>query len=148
MTKLEKFTLAKLQALTTTDFEQYRERGDEARLRLSSAVIAALSLPDCWQIGCEHRQEWCGVHPVHLRLPHVSAPLVPIDIISPCHESPYWYGRLWFEDAGSVVWFYSADSFNPEAIRVMIARLDEYIRAGYTESNGLAAALRMGGHGV
>lgn len=148
MTKLEKFTLAKLQAFTSTDFEQYRERGDEARLRLSSAVIAALGLPDCWEIDCEHRQEWCGLHPVHLRLSHVSAPWVPIDIISPCHESPYWYGRLWFEDAGSVVWFYSADSFNPDAIRAMIARLDEYIRAGYTESNGLAAALRMGGHGV
>ncbi|UAN48857.1 hypothetical protein KGP17_27480 (plasmid) [Serratia sp. JSRIV001] len=61
MTKEEKFTLAKLQAFTATDFEQYRERGEEARLRLSSAVIAALGLPDCWQIDCEHRQEWCGV---------------------------------------------------------------------------------------
>jgi hypothetical protein len=39
MTKEEKFTLAKLQAFTATDFEQYRERGEEARLRLSSAVI-------------------------------------------------------------------------------------------------------------
>lgn len=148
MTKEEKFTLAKLQAFTSTDFEQYRERGDEARLRLSSAVITALSLPDCWLVDCEQRQEWCGLHPVHLRLSHQFAPQVPIDLISPCYDSPYWYGRLWFEGAESVVWFYSADSFDPEAIRVMMSRLDEYIRAGYIEAKELAAALRMGGHAV
>lgn len=148
MTKEEKFTLAKLQGFTATDFEQYRERGEEARLRLSSAVIRELQFPDCWLVDCEHRQEWCGLHPVHLRLSHQSAQQVPIDIISPCHESPYWYGRLWFERAESVVWLYSSDSFEPEAIRNIMKKLDEYIRAGYTDSNSLAIALRMGGKTV
>jgi hypothetical protein len=148
MTKEEKFTLAKLQAFTASDFEQYRDRGDDARLRLTNAVITALSLPQCWQVDCEQRREWGGLHPVHLRLSHPSAPQVLIEIISPCHESPYWYGRLWFNDGGSVAWFYSADSFDPEAIRAMMNRLDEYIRAGYIEANALAVALRMGGHAV
>lgn len=145
MTKEEKFTLAKLQAFTTTDFEQYRERGEEARLRLSSAVIKELQLPDCWIVDCEHRQEWCGLHPVHLRVSHKLAQQVQIDIISPCYESPYWYGRLWFEKAEKVAWFYSADRFDPEAIREIMILLGEYIRAGFNDSNSLAAALRMGG---
>lgn len=148
MTKEEKFTLAKLQAFTSTDFEQYRERGEEARLRLSSAVIAALALPDCWLIDCEHRQEWCGVHPVHLRLSHKSAPRVPVDIISPCHEAPYWYGRIGLDGEQSVAWFYSTDSFDPSAIKMMLGKLNEYICAGYTDANTLAAALRMGGESV
>lgn len=145
MTKEEKITLAKLQAFTATDFEQYRERGDKARMTLSSAVITELALPDCWQIDCEQRQEWGGVHPVHLRVHHPLASQVPFEILCPCHESPYWYCRLPFEEGTSVAWFYSADSFDPDAIRAVVRRLDEYIRAGYTEANMLAAALRMGG---
>lgn len=148
MTKEEKFTLAKLQAFTATDFEQYRERGDEARLRLSSAVITALSLPECWQVDCELRHEWGGLHPVNLRLSHQAAPRVLIEISSPCHESPYWYGRLWFDGGEAVAWFYSAESFDPVAVKEKMARLDEYIRAGYSEANALAVALRMGGHAV
>lgn len=148
MTKEEKFTLAKLQAFTSTDFEQYRDRGDDARLRLSNAVISALSLPACWQVDCEQRQEWGGVHPVHLRLSHQSSPQVPIDITSPCHDSPYWYGRLWFEGGECVAWFYSAEAFSPEAIKGMMEKVGEYICAGYTQANALAVALRMGGQTV
>ncbi|PVZ84158.1 hypothetical protein C9426_23910 [Serratia sp. S1B] len=148
MTKEEKFTLLKLQAFTTTELEQYRERGEEARLRLSSAVIRELELPDYWSVDCEQRQEWCGVHPVHLRLSHQSAPEILIDILSPCNDSPYWYCRLWFERAKSVAWFYSAENFDPEAIRDMFRHLDEYIRAGFTGANELAAALRLGGKAV
>lgn len=146
MTKEEKFTLAKLQAFTSSDFEQYRDRGDDARLRLSHAVISALSLPACWQVDCEQRQEWGGVHPVHLRLSHQSAPRVPIEIVCPCNDSPYWYGRLWFEGGECVAWFYSAEAFSPDAINGMMATVGEYICAGYTQANALAVALCMGGH--
>lgn len=145
MTKEEKFSLATLQRFTATDFEQYRERGDEFRQRLSSAVIAALSLPECWRVDYEHRQEWGGLHPVHLRLCHHSAPQVPIDIIGPCHESPYWYGQLSLEDGTSVARFYSDEGFDPEALWEMMARLDNCIRAGYTEATALMVALHRGG---
>ncbi|MFT2798937.1 conjugation system SOS inhibitor PsiB [Serratia sp. N21D137] len=148
MTKEEKFTLSKLQSFTATDFEQYRDRGDEARLRLSSAVITALSLPECWQVDCEQRQEWGGLHPVHLRMSHQSAPQLQFEITGPCNDSPYWYGRLWFDGGECAAWFYSAEAFTPEAINGMMAKVDEYIRAGYTEANKLAVALRMGGNTV
>ncbi|AHM76669.2 hypothetical protein LC20_06097 (plasmid) [Yersinia hibernica] len=148
MTKEEKFTLAVLQAFTSTDHEQYRERGEEARLRLSNAVASFLALPECWTVDCERRLEWGGVHPVHLRLSHQCAPQVLIDVIGPCHESPYWYGRMWFDGAQSVAWFYSADCFDPSAIKMMLGKINEYICAGYTDANTLAAALRMGGQSV
>lgn len=148
MTKEEKFSLAKLQAFTSNDFEQYRERGEEYRLRLSSAVIAALSLPEYWRVDCEIREEWGGLHPVYLRLYHFEAPSVPIEILSPCYESPYWYGRMQFEAGTCTAWFYSRDGFDTTSILDILRMLDEYIRAGYTEANALAVALRMGGHAV
>lgn len=148
MTQEEKFTLLKLQAFTSTDFEQYRERGEGFRQTLSSAVIACLLLPEVWGVDCEFRQEWGGEYPVHLRLNSRMAPTIPIEIVSPSHESPYWYGRLWFEGGESVAWFYSDDRFEPDAIRGMLDILAEYIHAGYTQANELAVALRMGGHVV
>ena len=83
MTQEEKFTLLKLQAFTSTDFEQYRERGEGFRQTLSSAVIACLLLPKGGVVGCEFHQEWGGVYPVHLRLAIQSAPTIKIEIISP-----------------------------------------------------------------
>ncbi|HEN3637291.1 conjugation system SOS inhibitor PsiB [Yersinia enterocolitica] len=148
MTNEKEFTLLKLQAFTSTDFEQYRERGEEFRQTLSSAVITCLSLPEVWGVDCEFRQEWGGEFPVHLRLNCKMAPTIPIEIVSPCHESSYWYGRLWFEGGESVAWFYSDDRFEPDAIRGMLDILAEYINAGYTQANELAVALRMGGHAV
>lgn len=148
MTKEEKLSLAVLSALTASEHEQYRERGIEARQRMSGAVVSLLALPECWTVDCERRHEWGGVHPVHLRLSHQCAPQVLFDIIGPCHDSPCWYGRLWFDDARSMAWFYSADSFDPEAIRGILRVPDEYIRAGYIAADALAAALRMGGHCV
>jgi hypothetical protein len=148
MTKEEKLTLSKLRAFISTDFDQYRERGEGFRQTLSSAVIAGLSLPECWDVDYEFRQEWGGEFPVHLRLNCKMAPTIPIEIVSPSHESPYWYGRLWFEGGESVAWFYSGDCFEPDAIRKTLATLAEYIHAGYTQANELAVALRMGGHVV
>lgn len=87
MTQEEKFTLLKLQAFTSTDFEQYRERGEGFRQTLSSAVIACLLLPEVWGVDCEFRQEWGGEYPVHLRLNCKMAPTIPIEIVSPSHES-------------------------------------------------------------
>ncbi|AUQ43880.1 conjugation system SOS inhibitor PsiB family protein [Yersinia ruckeri] len=148
MTQEEKFTLLKLQAFTSTDFEQYRERGEGFRQTLSSAVIACLLLPKGWVVGCEFHQEWGGMYPVHLRLAIQSAPTIKIEIISPSHDSPYWYGRVWFEAGESVAWFYSGDVFEPDAIRASLGVLDEYIDAGYNDADALAVALRMGGHVV
>lgn len=83
MTKEEQFTLSTLHAFTSTDFEQYRERGEAFRLRLSNAVISCLALPDCWRVDCECRQEWGGQYPVHLHLSHQGAPQVVVELISP-----------------------------------------------------------------
>ena len=145
MIREETFTLTKLQSFTATEHEQYRERGEEARLRLSSAAARFLAMPDCWALDCERRYEWGGVHPVHLRLLHQDAPATVIEVVGPCHESPYWYGRLWFDGARSVAWFYSAEAFDPTAIRGMLDIISGYICAGCTEAGTLAAVLRRGG---
>lgn len=144
MTKDDQFTLSCLQNFQPEDFEEYRNRGEEFRLRMSGAVLKALNISDEWDVDCENRCEWGGFFPVHLRLTHTRGEYVTLDILSPSKESPFWHGLIWINTDHTGLYFWNAERLEPETICPLLSRVDELVNKGITGPGDVAAILRQG----
>ncbi|MCW1877205.1 hypothetical protein OMR58_22410 [Erwinia sp. INIA-01] len=144
MTENEPFTLALLQAFSPAEYEEYRQRGDEYRLRMSNAVLSQLSLSHRWITDCETRNEWGGVFPVHLRLTHDLCKNLTIDIFSPGNRSPFWHGLIWMDTDRTGLFFWNADTFRPEDISARLQKAEDLVIQGVRRPWNIASVLCQG----
>lgn len=105
-------------------------------------VHSALQLPDSWRMDCEMRGEWGGVYPVHLRLTRADA----AGLVSPSGCSPVWCAVVADTRTRCRLRLYVSDRLEPATLQVILSKIAEYTRAGFTGAGELVAAMRMGGH--
>lgn len=146
MNREEKFTLSTLQAFSGCDLEELSGLGEAARLRMCGLVHSALQLPDSWRMDCEMRSEWGGVYPVHLRLTRADVAGLAVELVSPSGCSPVWCAVVADTRTRCRLRLYVSDRLEPAALQVILAKIAEYTRAGFTGAGELVAAMRMGGH--
>ncbi|KTR87731.1 conjugation system SOS inhibitor PsiB family protein [Pantoea dispersa] len=107
---------------------------------MSAALLNALQLPDSWRMDCEMRGEWGGVYPVHLRLTRADA----VVLVSPSGCSPVWRAIVADTRTRCRLRLYVSDRLEAAALQVILAKIADYTRAGFTGAGELVAAIRMG----
>lgn len=141
ITENEPLTLAVLEAFSPAEYEEYRQRGDEYRLRMSNAVLSQLRLSHRWIVDCETRHEWGGVFPVHLRLTHDLCRKLTIDILSPGTHSPFWHGLIWMDIDRTGLYFWNAETFQPDDISTLLQLTENLIIQGVRRPWNIASVL-------
>lgn len=147
MTKEQQLNLLTLCAMTGSDFEQYAERGEDYRNRLSNAVVKHLALPDCWRCEAEFRREFGGSSPVHLRLTHAQADGVIVNVCSSSEVISQW-GAYIAISGNRIAWVYTNELFEPDSLRDVLQHLHECVVAGASSVDEVIAMMRMRGAAV
>lgn len=147
MTKEQELSLLTLCAMTGADFEQYAERGEDYRNRLSNAIIKHLSLPEHWRCEAEFRGEFGGCSPVHLRLTHAQVDDLVVNVCSSNEDVDQWGAYIPFSDQ-RIAWVYSSELFTPEKLIDVLQHLHECVIAGASSADEVAMMMRQQGAAV
>lgn len=110
-----------LKIMLPSEYEEWRERGDDFRRALSHAVISHITTPENWQVNAEYRTEFGGLFPVQCRF---SPPGEPwhVCVCSPGELSPAWTMILVSGSGNCVRLLLAMDVFNPEIMMEMLCQ--------------------------
>ncbi|WP_428833789.1 conjugation system SOS inhibitor PsiB family protein [Pantoea dispersa] len=84
-----------------------------------------------------------GAYPVHLRLTRADAAPLALGLVSPSCCSAVWCAIVADTRTRCYLRLYVSDRLEPAAQQVILAKIAEYTRAGFTGAGELAAAIRM-----
>lgn len=150
--KNQRLSLEQLTEMSATELEEYRDRGREWRRKLNNAVLGSLALPPGWIANAEEVCEFCGQVPVVCRISPKGDDLTAIYLCSAGADVPGWSAVIPFQGTSStanqgdcIASVHTADNFEPEMVNRVLKVVGEYYRHGFTHSEKLAVALRMGG---
>ncbi|MDX6917857.1 conjugation system SOS inhibitor PsiB family protein [Pectobacterium carotovorum] len=147
MTKEQELTLLTLIQMSGSEYEQYAERGEDYRHRLSNAVIKHLPLPEYWRCEAELRGEFGGCSPVHLHLAHAQVDDLIVNVCSGNDDIPLWSAYI-KPDAESTVWVYMREQFEPAILNDVLLHLHECVIAGASSRDEVIMMMRKQGAAV
>lgn len=129
--------LSVLTAMHPCEFEEWRERGENDRHILTSAVAQLLHVPAGWMVNGEYRGEFSGFFPVQLRYTPPGEAF-SLCVCSPGDVSGEWLIVLISADGGCVREVLRLTPFDPQRISGLIAAaaqacLLEHSAAGMAE---------------
>lgn len=131
--------LTELTAMFPCEFETWRERGEDERHALSTAVMQYLDTPKKWQVNAEYRNEFGGLFPVQLRYTSPDDQF-HLCVCSPGDVSADWLVVLVSADGTFVRELLRTARFSPERINTLLATTEQICRLEYTV-RGTAAFL-------
>lgn len=113
------------------EFEAWRERGDDERHVLSTAVMHFLDTPEGWQVNAEYRGEFGGLFPVQIRYtaPDESFHLC---LCSPGEVCAEWLAVLASADGSFVREVLRAEKFAPERFSALLSVAGSLCSMAYT----------------
>lgn len=121
------------------EFEAWRERGDDERHALSTAVMQFLDTPQGWQVNAEYRCEFGGLFPVLVRF---TAPdeHFHLCLCSPGEVCAEWLAVLVSADGSFIRDVMRAEKFAPDRFNTLLAVAGSLCRMDYSV-RGTAAFL-------
>lgn len=120
MNKITAPDLEILTAMHPCEFEEWREKGENGRHVLTSAVARLLAVPEKWTVNGEYRAEFGGFFPVQLRFEPPGAAF-SLCVCSPGDVSGEWLVVFVSADGGCVREVFRLTPFNPARISALIA---------------------------
>lgn len=121
------------------EFEAWRERGDDERHVLSTALMHFLNTPEGWQVNAEYRCEFGGLFPVQIRYtaPDESFHLC---LCSPGEVCAEWLAVLASADGSFVREVLRDERFSPERFNSLLSAAGSLCKMAYSV-RGVAAFL-------
>lgn len=113
------------------EFEEWRERGDDKRHVLSTAVMHFLDTPPGWQVNAEYRSEFGGLFPIQIRYtaPDKSFHLC---LCSPGEVCAEWLAVLASADGSFVREVLRAERFSPERFNLLLSAAGSICKMVYS----------------
>lgn len=130
---------AELTSMFPCEFEAWRERGDDERHALSTAVMQFLDTPQGWQVNAEYRCEFGGLFPVQLRFTSPDEKF-QLCLCSPGEVCPEWLVVLIAADGSIVRELLRSEKFAPDRYNALLSVAGNICRMAYSV-RGVAAFL-------
>ena len=103
------------------EFEAWRERGDDERYVLSTAVMLFLNTPSGWKVNAEYRGEFGGLFPAQLRYTAPDEQFhLCLCLCSPGEVCAEWLAVLVSADGSFVREVLRTDKFVPDRFNMLL----------------------------
>lgn len=128
--------------LLPCELEEWRERGEDARHALTTAVMRRLHAPKGWRVNGEYRCEFGGLFPVHVRFTPPGGSF-HVCICSPGELSAVWIVALLSAGGALVQVLMTVETPDPKRMNSLLAVAAEICRTKCTP-DALASFLIAG----